>query len=328
MTAYTTANFTPDILPKGFKREAVAAVVYAIHMGWTVTMRRQIAHMSSPVGDKHIALGPRSRNENYDQIYRTIDKYASPLIPAPPKEDAPMPEVEEWAKKSAKVAIDNQRRAEAERKQKTTEKATLVKEGPMISKGGTLGGYTSNIANQREWSDGTIDYVCTRCGQEGKSPRGMASHWGKHVREDERARGGHKGVEVPVEKPAYQPTEERLSSLADAIAAALKEGIDWNDPEEAARQLAMAALTWDHDRRSDSEPGMREPLSDTDILNRIRSLVDNGLYESQEFAIVDLRAQAEEAERRAIAAEAQVETMRANLTAFMGMMVEEFKVEA
>lgn len=287
MTTYNHANFHGDVLPTRLTHEAKQTIRYAIAQGWTLTIRRDVCTLTAPTGSKRITLGPRSQNENYNAIVRTIDKYASPF--AQPLEDV-ISDPEKVNRKAKNITT-------AEQMAKAREEAhavkTLVKEGPMISKGGSLGGYTSDIATQREYSDGSMEYACIRCGFVSSTPRGAGSHWGKHVREDERNRGGHKGVEVPVQRPDYQPTEERLASLAEAIAAALKEGIDWTDPKEAARQLALTALTWDHDRRVDAEPGIREPLSDTEVLNRIRGLVDNGLYETQNNQINEMAAELE-----------------------------------
>lgn len=324
MTEYTTANYHPSVLPGGISSAAKGAITYAVHLGWTLTIRRQVCHLNSPVGDQHFAIGVRSKNEDWNSIRRKAEKYGNPLVPPS------VMDTEKDVEKYAVSVVNNEhaRARQAEQEKNTPITKTLIKEGPMISKGGTLGGYTSNIATQREWSDDTVDYVCTRCGFVTSTPRGAGSHWGKHVREDERNRGGHKGVEIPVERPSYQPTEERLNSLAEAMMDLLKQGVEWGDPDEAARQLAFAALLWDHERRGKSEPGLREPLSDTDILNKIRALVDNGLYESQELAMTEAQARAEKAEQRAAAAEAQVEAMRANLNAFMGMMAEEFEVKS
>lgn len=324
-TTYTPQTFSNDVIPAGLTNEVKKVIQFSVVQGWNVQVKGLIVRLLSPVGNKTITLSASNKNIPIQQHIKTITKYANPLLAL--DEEMSDEIIAEAARRGAAQQITAPvKRAQInepvvepviEQVVKTVVEAEdaplrLVSEGPMISKGGSLGGYTSNIATKREWSDGSVDYQCTRCDFEGMAPRSMASHWGKHVREDERNRGGHKGVEVEVEGHEYTPTPERWDSLAEALKTAMEMGLDWSDLDGAAKHLALSALKWDNDRRKRNEPGIREPLTDTELLDKIRGLVDNGLYASQRDRIDALEEQV--AAMESAVAEAQSARQRAEET--------------
>lgn len=202
----------------------------------------------------------------------------------------------------------------------------IVREEPMIAhRGNARGkarGYLSQTTNEREWSDGTIDYTCRMEGCEFSSDHraGMRGHWGKHVRDGEaepasRTERNTAPIIIPPYEPAYRftrdasvgytPRVDRVRALAARLQEAMEAGLDWSDLPAAAETIATEALTWTHEQSVQGTDlgGEYEPMDDSEILRRIRNLLDNGEYLAQRDEIRSLREQASELELRAIEAD-------------------------
>lgn len=120
---------------------------------------------------------------------------------------------------------------------------------------------------------------------------GIGSHWRRHVSrgEEQPAPKPNEMYVVPPHEPAYErtgytPRRDRVSALAQVIAALDLEAM-------TAEELAEFVLDWQH---SQSESGSRhaaerEELTPEDILNRIRTMLDNGTYLKQQEEIDALR---------------------------------------
>lgn len=334
-TTYTIHNFNPDVVPSRYKRDVHLLIQSAVAMGWKFLLKTDGTSTlvaPAPHEKQQIHLSVRHTSAPINQMTRRVMKYGNPLlVPDATSQESltryAQRTIENWDKASATEQVVPEPVSEPVAPEPIEEERTpvrrIINTQPMISKRGGTEGYASDIATQREYDDGSMDYLCVRCDYVGSRPLAMASHWKKHVHEDERNRGNHVGVIVPIERSAYQPTEERLESLAEAMAKAMEQGINWSDPEEACKQLAYAALSWDNDRRSRSEGGMRDPLSDTEILNRIRSLVDNGLYEAQRETNAELSVKIEALELRVTEAEADAQRARDTLSTFRALLEEE-----
>lgn len=327
-TTYQPHEFSIDVLPGGLAREVQGMIRFAVVNGWSVEVKGLIVRLHSPESSrikKTITVSASNKNIPIQSHMRTIERHSNPLLTVS-VDDSDERIITAADRSHAMEAAAAAKRATEQAKKEVDMPApesrtiTLVTEGPMLAKTGSIGGrYASDIATQKEWSDGTITYHCVRCDFEGDRPRSMASHWRKHINEDERNKGGHRGVSVTVEEedPGYRPTEERLAALAAALAETIKSGsIEWQDADVAARQLALSCLTWDNSRRSRSEPGIREPLSDGDVLNRIRSLVDNGLYQSQQDRIEAMQVELTDAMNRAEQAMREAKEANDELDAF------------
>lgn len=203
---------------------------------------------------------------------------------------------------------------------------TIVRTGPMISRKGSRRGYTSEVATEREWSDGTIEYVCSvvdcTSGPDGgpyvtENRLGVGPHRKVHLHSGEVERFDQSkalSLDVPEVEPAYTktytPRDDRLRSLALALLGKLIAlGPDLTDNEKADA-LAAVALEWSHERTGLGLGTSGEPLTDEQVLARIRSLVDNGLYQRQADEAAALRAEKVALEERATAAEAAAEAAR------------------
>lgn len=133
--------------------------------------------------------------------------------------------------------------------------------------------YESQAVVEREWSDGTKDYECAfeGCAWNHPDPVSVARHYGRSHGAEHPASVDHPPVvEVPVYEETgrrrYQPTERLVAVLAEYLAES-----GATDP----MGMAYAALQWAHDR-PDLEDVLRperEPLTDTQIVERVRALV-------------------------------------------------------
>lgn len=157
---------------------------------------------------------------------------------------------------------------------------TLVEQRPWLARkqpgrnGGVM--YESEAVVERLWSDGTTDYACsTGCGYVAESARSVATHYGKaHTAKGETPPASQDGphhVAPDYTEPLtsrYTPTDRMVATLMGVLNDILNETADM-------RETAIRLLTWIHER-PDLEPREereRQPLTDTDILNRIRVLV-------------------------------------------------------
>jgi hypothetical protein len=140
--------------------------------------------------------------------------------------------------------------------------------------GGTR--YESQTTMERVWPAGEVDYVCAfeGCDWDSSSPRSVAMHYGQqHTRKGESEPAGdgphHLDPEYtePVSSREYRPTERLVEALIAALDDAIENGEDRAD-------VARRILTWFHDRPDiDHESRPLVPLTDKDVLNRIRVLV-------------------------------------------------------
>lgn len=174
--------------------------------------------------------------------------------------------------------------------------------------------YDSDAVIEIRWSDGSVTWECAQgCGYSSESnPRSVAAHYGKaHTMKGETppAEGTRERVDPTYTEPLshrdYTPTERLVRLLQHAIEEAMEGG--WT-----TRDLAVAVLRWQHDRvGGDGASGIQtEPLSDAQIVERIRLLLDSGETVALERKVADLErltAEMDEAlllaEQRAVKAE-------------------------
>ncbi len=134
--------------------------------------------------------------------------------------------------------------------------------------------YESEAVLERTWPDGRVDYICSvpDCGYESDKPRSVANHYGAaHTAKGETEPAGNGPLHVdptytePVTTRDYRPTERLVAALMDVITGG--EGL-------TADEMAVRILTWMHDRPDiEHESRPLAPLTDKDIVNRIRVLV-------------------------------------------------------
>ena len=208
-----------------------------------------------------------------------------------------------------------------------SEKPHLAKRNDKI--GGALV-YPSKSVIEQTWSDGRITYRCTMCDYGGRdqfSSRSVSSHYaGLHSRGKGR-QPQEAGLEIPVSIPAaytkthhtYNPSDRLVQALADALRAVL------NQPEVSPEEAAIEALVWLHDRPDlgDPEDRMRDPLTDEQIVSRIRGLVDGGRYAALETQISLLQTALEQKNAEYEVANERANRLAGKLTALAEAAIEE-----
>jgi hypothetical protein len=171
-------------------------------------------------------------------------------------------------------------------------KPWLARQGTHREKG-TTSLYESGAVVEVTYSDGSTAYECSMesCDYSSDNPRSVSSHFRAHVRAGETEPVGHLARpsvarDVPIAPETigshypgkgYTPSER----LVQALAAYLDiHGWEGASPE----QIATFALTWAHERPDlgDIEAREREPLTDTQIVERIRLLVGGRDPETEE----------------------------------------------
>lgn len=168
----------------------------------------------------------------------------------------------------------------------------LVSQAPMMSHQqqghGDIPGkrYPSKSIIERHWSGGGVDFKCALCEFHRPKMEGIRGHWQKHVNDGSADALSDKKVLVedpeymgPISPPrsSWTPRSSRVAALA-----AFLRTLDGKDEEETAQ----AVLEWIHEQSAKQSPlsAESEPLSDTEVLDRIRRLVDRGEYLEQRKA--------------------------------------------
>lgn len=334
-TTYTVENFAPSDVPVVYKKDVAALIEKAVALGWSFIVKADnTATLVAPDPNQHqnIHLSARRNSGPLRRLHSKVEKYG---IAAPVKvKAAPVVDFE------AAADLNEQHEADAYVETELVidkDVDVLVEDAfreivsvkPMLSKGPNNVLYESDVANERHWSDDTVDYLCVRCDFIGATPRSMASHWGVHVRNEGAKRstrsGKIVGTYVPESKqpkkrepkdqaeakatkkkkvPALPKTEEvsmpdeTLMELAEVLAKVMADGLDWSDVDAAALTLARAALLWDFERWEHAN-------DDSRLLAQIRDLLDPVGRLQDEATIADLRDEL---------AEAKAETKRARET--------------
>lgn len=355
---YTAETFDASVIPTGFNKEARKTITLAVERGWKLLVtNRGHCTVIAPPPNEHININISQRRSDgpVRQVREKITRYGNEPTKIETTEKR-VPQVEE---RSVRTEPKPRKRIEDMRFESTDEDLDLdapavtyekptaadraarhiVRTGPMISRRGQRRGYVSEIANEREWSDGTIEFVCNVPGCD-HGPDG-----GPYVTENRLSIGPHRKVHVnkgevdatdqdraprvvippyePTVTKEYHPRNDRLRSLSMALLAKLVSlGPDLTD-HERADALAEAALAWSHERSggglSDAE---REPLTDAQLLGRIRGLLDNGLYQRQADEIAAERAAREAAEARAEHEAAEAQRVKDDLSGMLDLLAE------
>jgi hypothetical protein len=287
MSAVTVEHLIPDL------RELVRV---ALELGWTARMgtNRKTVMLRSPKGEKTLAVDPiNSINDRLlHQKQRTVMRYADPIKVALLDAAVEMPSV-----MKGRTALDGVVQAMVEDQPIVEGGVSEVSRRPWQARrvsnpaGGVV--YDSDAVVEVRYSDGEVAYECAfGCGFRHESnPRSVAAHFGKaHTMKGEAApaEGGQERIDPSYTEPLshreYQPTERLIRLLQHAIEEAMDGA--WN-----TRDLAVAVLKWQHERVGEGgEPRPSEPLTDSQIVERIRLMLDTGESVAQQHEIESLRA--------------------------------------
>lgn len=203
----------------------------------------------------------------------------------------------------------------------------MARKGSKSSGGGKR--YTSHAVIERHWSNGTIDYACAQpgCLFEDESPNRVAHHYGRaadHVRPS--AADQLRRERETVFDPNYQPSgihythrQARVQTMAQRIARGLDKIEDWRNlvDDELAERLADILTP---ERENLNESG--EPLSDEQIIEKIRRLLDRGEYIQMQERIVELAQQVTSLEVEEQAQRDRADRATGDLQAFASLVEE------
>lgn len=300
MSAIDTSHLIPDM------RELVRV---ALELGWTARMgtNRRTVMLRSPNGDKTLAVDPiNSINARLlQQKQRTVMRYADPIKVALLDAAVEMPSA-----MKGRTSLDGIVEAMTDGSTTVEGGVSEVSRRPWQARrvsnpaGGVV--YDSDAVVEVRYSDGSSAYECAfGCGFRHESnPRSVAAHYGKaHTMKGEvpPAEGGQERIDPAYVEPLthreYTPTERLIRLLQHAIEEAM-EGT-WN-----SRDLAVAVLRWQHDRVGEGgEPGPSVPLTDSQIVERIRLMLDTGESVAQQQQIDGLRVELAAADEARLMAE-------------------------
>lgn len=203
-----------------------------------------------------------------------------------------------------------------ERREHVKPERTIVSEKPWMA-ARSIGAdgahlYPSEAVVQREWSDGSIDYVCAYegCEWSRSNARSVASHYaGTHSR----GKGKQPQHEVVAVDPdrSYTPTQRLVDALAEYLRDARLEGTE--------EDVALAALRWMHLRPDlgDPEDRTRGPLArepEGETLAKIRDLL------GEDPRIAALEAERDRWKAEALASAETLARVQADLTALQEMV--------
>lgn len=200
-----------------------------------------------------------------------------------------------------------------------TPERTLLSIQPWMAKvhtnpDGTADLYQSQSVQERHWSDGSVDFQCTICDYDAAKPYSVSAHTRKHTLRGEKAPARQDPTEFDVPMPPSPPRRKpasRIAALAREIEAALRVtpwegGDDWASFAHALAEGIVAKRV---------EAGIverdTEPLTDADLLARLRTLLLRDDQRRAEPALVEAAALKDQvAELVAQVAAAQATTQR------------------
>lgn len=328
MTTYNIDNYDDSVLPGTFSKDLRELIDIAVSLGWKViTSSRQVVTLRSYDDVKSTRIGvSNSKNLDLNRMRRGIMKHADPqyldaarealkhgtaktplgkvpLSAVVPKEvveglEHMKEELEEAQKdepEAPSVKPDDHVRADAH----------IISEKPMIAKSSDGEGYESPTTIERRWSDGSRDYKCVDCDFTSPDRLAPSRHYsGAHARGQGRKQAPPRfKVDVP-DAVTYNPNAKRVIALATVIEQMMKDGV--TDP----KVIAERALTWVHEQHGThvEDP---EPLDDSAILARIRSLLDDGSMRDTQRRIEALEEQVIESQRQVETAIEQADVWKA-----------------
>jgi hypothetical protein len=193
---------------------------------------------------------------------------------------------------------------EQDEPEQPTDEPHIVKVKPWVARhsmrkeGGEV--YESKAVLERKWSDGSIDYGCPRCDFTNVEPRRVAAHYGgKHGAEHPAAQAS---AEMYVDPEVRWTPTERQKGRIHRLAGEMRKALEAIGPEMTVDECAE----WIVKHRDEAREHLMDettPLTDEQVLDRIRRLIDRGAY-------ADLMARIEAVEAEAQAAKAQQDIER------------------
>jgi hypothetical protein len=189
--------------------------------------------------------------------------------------------------------------------------AYLVRQQPWLAhrspaEGGGIR-YSSKAVLERRWSDGRVDYKCSRCDYTNENPKSVAVHYGRS--KDHPAVGEDEGLVKDAQYTSPLSTREvaRVARWQHRLERAMS-GLD-RESDDFVQRLAEKLV-----EQTEYTPATeREPLTAEQVVERIRRIVDSGEYVAaqERTAELELELEAVRGEIAAFRAEAAAADARA-----------------
>lgn len=303
-------EFDKAVLPRHLSKDARENIEVAAMLGWAVHVSTSEGVTITAPGDpspKRYHFGKTRSTIPNKRIMRDIVKFGDPALVAiaavslqekMPELTGLLPKVEEVATAGEVEEVHTVKR----------EPRHIVSREPMIAKARPGDGYMSATTIVRKWSDGSTDYECRMCDYTSPVRLGVPRHFGALHSQGPQPRPPTFQAEVPEAAP-YKPRKSRI----EALAAALRQVMDGGSPED----VALAALTWvrEQSRQGTELSVEREEMTDTEVLNRIRTLLDRGEFIQMQHTVEQLQTEVRTTQELLDQAIAEADECRAVATA-------------
>lgn len=157
-------------------------------------------------------------------------------------------------------------------------------------------------------SEEVVGYACSTCGWGGDGPDVSPHSVASHYRRAHRLGKGRQPQEPTTGvREDYDPSERLIRALQEYLDANIPPHLMTGD---VMREVAIYALRWAKTRPDLPEPEPHGPLTDEQIVERIRRLVGGGVSAEEHEALVE---HVQEIEDHLLAAEGEVESLTAQL---------------
>jgi hypothetical protein len=326
---------------EGWHPSRVADVAASIALGWEPEQMVNGAIRLTRSGSTAIVVRksdrPMTKAEHLDVFHRAV-KGGDPMIGAM----AARMSQEEWAEYVMDVFSDIDLRTRVRVVPSTTPSDDLPGEHLRVTPPDVSLASDSTVApaeERRPWTarrggrrtyeskavvevlvDGVpVAYECSRCDTVGEDPHFIAAHY----RRAHRFRKGREeqNPDIP-EASEYHPSERLIRALMEFLDSHTPPGWTTGD-EDATRYLAVTALRWMGTRPDLPPPGPVVPLTDAQIVERIRRLVgaEDHLEEVETLTeeVERLEARAADLEGFLAAADARADRLQSDLDTWLSL---------
>jgi hypothetical protein len=316
---YDREDFEKNLIPTHLKSDVRELIEVAVAVGWKFHRTTGTGCSLIAPGDpspKRLHFGATRATRSNRNMMKDIVKYSDKTLlmlvmnsrNLPDSYLAYVPTIEETAIDDRPQPTETRSRpvpkappsapepvtSESEVKPTDVVKADvhIVSESPMLAKAREGEGYLSPTTIERRWSDGSKDYICAYlgCDYTHADRASVPRHYGRSHSEGLTAPPASFRAEVPESTP-YAPQQRRVDALAEALRL-LDGEVDMGNWEDLKR-VAREALTWvnDQTRRKTDLSVEREPMSSDEMLERIRSMLDQGQYLGLQHQITEREEQ-------------------------------------
>lgn len=322
---------TSDGLPKGTAEVVIHLVDTALSCDWNVTTNRNgIVAISAPpphAGVRHM-FRPNQRVDS-NRIMKSILTHGTPskvttlaaaaygehdgTLP-PGSAEAVVGTLRDASISKGKVDLFEDREPAEPKKVKPVPRH-IVSKRPMLAKQRDDRAYESKIAEERNWSDETVDFKCLLCEYTSENRLSIRSHYRKHINDGtakvlgREASDGSFVIDMS-NVPGYAPRQARIDALAAVLAKFLDEG---STPQE----VALQALTWVHQQTKGNsehaESRATEDLTAEQILENIRNMIGGGINPQQQAQIVELELVNTQLTQRIEVGDEEMDALRAEV---------------